>query len=335
MLQYLVIYVFVVASFASEQNILAPKSPSNVGQSAAEIIDSNLLSVDLSLINKNVSASSLLSQLLSVNPKDVSHVIDLIRKLIAQATQDIGNLDSQLASAKQDMDRKVAVDNAAQLAKDKAHAAVKRAQTAYEAARIAKERSKVARDLATIHHQEMTDRVKVEKPELEAQLKVLKQVLALLNPLVQGPKLSKAHVSRTVRNVYKTFDISFDVYLNRFNAASGWQSIFQMAYGSSNTYIPGVWVHSSATYLHINQGQNGAGAYNFPSFPLKIWNHVQFKQVLVNGKYMNSIIINGKTVRTVQNTKPREFQNVKVYTGSPWYNAADGYVKNIRIISKR
>eukprot|EP00463_Aulacantha_scolymantha_P000177 TRINITY_DN10_c0_g2_i1.p1 TRINITY_DN10_c0_g2~~TRINITY_DN10_c0_g2_i1.p1 ORF type:complete len:333 (+),score=50.88 TRINITY_DN10_c0_g2_i1:125-1123(+) len=332
MLQYLVIYVFVVASFASEQNILAPKSPSNVGQSAAEIIDSNLLSVDLSLINKNASASSLLSQLLSVNPKDVSHVIDLIRKLIAQATQDIGNLDSQLASAKQDMDRKVAVDNAAQLAKDKAHAAVKRAQTAYEAARIAKERSKVARDLATIHHQEMTDRVKVEKPELEAQLKVLKQVLALLNPLVQGPKLSKGHVTRTVRNVYKTFDISFDVYLNRFNAASGWQNIFQMAYGGGNHHVIAAWVHSSYTYLHL---YNGAGAYNFPSFPLKIWNHVQFKQVLVNGKYMNSIIINGKIARTVQNTKPREFQNVKVYTASPWYSVADGYVKNIRIISKR
>jgi len=335
MLHYFFFYVFVVASFASEHKILGPESLKNLTEhkilAPPEISDPILLeSIGQS------DAETLLSQLLSVNPKDVSQVVDLIKKLIAQATKEIASLDNRLASAKQDMDRKVTADNAAQVAKDNAHAALKQAQAAYEVAKLAKDKSKVARDRATIHHKEMTDIVSVEKPELQAQLKVLNKVLALLNPLEQGPKLADGRVIRNVQNIYKTFDYSFDLYLNRFDAhRNSWQNVFQLAYASDNKELAAFWIHSTKRSLHFGQDRMGGPAYVMSSFPLKKWNHIQIKQVLSNGKYMNSIIINGKIKQTIENKKPKEFQNVNVFAAGRDFLPADGFLKNFVISSKR
>jgi len=264
MIHYLVFNVFVVASFASEQKIVSPKSPENVGQihHPPEILDplrgANLSAAEILHFYKNVSASSLLSQLLNENPK--SHAVDLIKKLIA---------------------------------------------------------------------------------DQEAQLKVLNQVLGLVDA-PQGHKLSRGLVIGTLQNLYKTFDISFDLYLNTYKDQNGGNfgtilSIFAEIGGRKLPIIISLISAPTPGILFIGQVQNKKFLlFHVPSvFPLKQWKRVQIKQVLANGKYINSIIIDHKIVHTFPETNPRPYKNLQVYASSPYGIPADGYIKNVRIISSR
>ena len=47
-----------------------------------------------------------------------------------------------------------------------------------------------------------------------------------------------------------------------------------------------------------------------------------------------SISINNKEVLSVKNSKPPQFENVKVFAGSPWYTPVDGYIRNLLIEQK-
>lgn len=256
MIHYLVFNVFVVASFASEQKIVSPKSSENVGEIHPPEISDPLRGLNQSaakILNfyKNASASSSLLQVLNANRNDFSDAADLTRTLIA---------------------------------------------------------------------------------EEEAQLNVLKQLFNLVSPPPRAYKLQRDFRLGTLSTLYKAFTITFDLYLNSFENSitrKEWGNVFAMFLDRKAIFD--VMIHSAHTWLRIQQGAIGAGGYKVLSFPLRKWNNVLIQQVLVNGKYMNSIIINHKIVHTVQNRNPREFKNLEVYAAGPYGYPADGYMKHIRI----
>ena len=55
--------------------------------------------------------------------------------------------------------------------------------------------------------------------------------------------------------------------------------------------------------------------------PAGKWTGIEVSQTLVDSKYIYSISISNKIVFKVQNKKPVELSKVKVYAGSPWYEA--------------
>merc|ERR1711970_735932 len=58
----------------------------------------------------------------------------------------------------------------------------------------------------------------------------------------------------------------------------------------------------------------------------------QFHETMAIGEEWNSVGNHaGETGRSVENTAPTKFENVKVFAGNPWYPAADGKIRNLRI----
>ena len=64
------------------------------------------------------------------------------------------------------------------------------------------------------------------------------------------------------------------------------------------------------------------------------WVKIEVGQELVASEIIYSISINNKEVLSVKNSKPPQFENVKVFAGSPWYTPVDGYIRNLLIEQK-
>ena len=103
--------------------------------------------------------------------------------------------------------------------------------------------------------------------------------------------------------------------------------------------IPGIWTLPKSTstgYLHIAFASSGNRNYyvNTKVLPVNKWVKVRLSQQLEGSQYIYKIFINDKQVLRRVNTQPRDFRNVKVYAGDPWYQAAEGYIRNLDIYSK-
>jgi len=343
MLYYLVIYFFIVGSFAKE--VLQSDGPK--GGYPLEVMEEtpkNTSSFISNLIGGNSSASTLLSQLVNVNPKDVGKVIVLVEDLIKKGNQEIATLDTNYANAAKDVKVGTAKENKAQLLVDRKKTDVNKkkkalsvAKNALKSAENAQIATKNALNVAKRHHKALKDRYKHDRGVLENQVKILHQVLTLLVPI--GPKLKRNKVYQIIKKVYKTFDVSFDLYINSYGVGgNGWRSVFHMTtrgdYGAGMR-IPAVWVNSKGKFLHVTSGVNSNVNYvkNIP-VSLKTWYHVQIKQVENKAKQIVfTILVNNKVISSLVNTKAREYKNVKAFVADPWSPALDGHIKNIQIIT--
>ena len=65
-----------------------------------------------------------------------------------------------------------------------------------------------------------------------------------------------------------------------------------------------------------------SGDKNYRHFPdqppVGVWTYIQISQTLEGERYMYRMFIGGEEVHAVENTEPREFQDVKVYASNPW-----------------
>lgn len=156
MLKCITICFFVVGSLASEQKVL--------GSSLTDALLHSLINrTSLSNTTKNDNiGSSFLSEILSIDPKDVSNVINILKNLAKQAATEISNLDTLLQKATQDLAKKKAV---------------------YKSVKSKLDQSKVSLIQATQHHKDVVNRVKSEKPVLQKQLKVLNEVLRIISQI--------------------------------------------------------------------------------------------------------------------------------------------------------
>ena len=67
--------------------------------------------------------------------------------------------------------------------------------------------------------------------------------------------------------------------------------------------------------------------------PVGEWTPIQISQTCEEGKYLYRIVIGGEEVHAVENTEPREFQDVAVYASDPWFEAQPGSIRNLTIDS--
>jgi len=339
MLYYLVIYFFIVGSFAKE--VLQSDGPK--GGYPLEVMEEtpkNTSSFISNLIGGNSSASTLLSQLVNVNPKDVGKVIVLVEDLIKKGNQEIATLDTNYANAAKDVKVGTAKENKAQLLVDRKKTDVNKkkkalsvAKNALKSAENAQIATKNALNVAKRHHKALKDRYKHDRGVLENQVKILHQVLTLLVPI--GPKLKRNKVYQIIKKVYKTFDVSFDLYINSWGRS--WSSVFHMTtgkdWGTAGSRIPAVFVNGPGKYLGFRSGVNGNHNYG-KSYPVKLktWYHIQIKQVENKvKKIIYSVLVNNKVIQHMANINAREYTNVKAFVADPWYPALDGHIKNIQI----
>ena len=85
--------------------------------------------------------------------------------------------------------------------------------------------------------------------------------------------------------------------------------------------------------FHLTSSLNGNGNYYFDYITDKT-NHyykIEIHQRYVsNGNYRYFIKIDGEEVHSAINNQAKQFYNVKVYAGNPWYNAGNGFISNFQ-----
>ena len=159
-----------------------------------------------------------------------------------------------------------------------------------------------------------------------------------------GRTLEKGYLMPRRVNIYKTYKISFDVYLTKVPHAS-WDSIIFLTATNKDCCdngdrVIGLWIppNSDPTLLHLHiagaMNDNPNRIFNTETtYPFNQWIHINFEQIKNGGDYFFIATINGKEERREKNSQPQEFKNVLVYTSEPWRTAASGRIRKINIIS--
>ena len=99
--------------------------------------------------------------------------------------------------------------------------------------------------------------------------------------------------------------------------------------------IPAVWFTPGTTKLFISTSLNNNDDYIIlppDSLPLNQYTEVEIYQKLDgNNQYKYEIKIAGNLIHSAINSNPLTFSNVKVYSGNPWYETRQTYIKNLVI----
>jgi len=364
MLYYLIIVFFVFGSFASEHKLLSPvlnnfhtlihsTDPTNIKDhngNGSLVSDGFLREIFHSQsLAKNANASSLLTQILNVSPKSINNIVQLLKKLAQEAKKEIDNLDELLKRAHSNLMQKTRAENKAREKLNQAIGETAIAKAKENVARAYRTKTFVELKKAEEHHTEIKDRVKSEKPGVVHQLKVLNQVIALLTPIAaetyfqhkSSMKLKRGNIVKSNLVMFKTFEVSFDIFINNQPSKSNggsWPSIFHMTQGSNDCAVcrvPAVWL-STTKQFYICSPISGHGNYcNYlgPA-PTKKWVHIEIKQVFTNGKYLYTTKLDKKVGTSMINGNPKVYDKMKLYMANPWQaQILNGQVKNIRVTS--
>ena len=149
-------------------------------------------------------------------------------------------------------------------------------------------------------------------------------------------ELKKNQFVTTIPLLPKIYEVSFDVYPTSFTNESS--SILLITKGKDNTEYgdnaPAVML--KADKFQISNAVNGIKDYVFNSkaVTVKTWISVKLTQNLERSKYIYRISINNELVLEKENTKPKTWTNMRLYTGSPWTDVQPGFIRNLLIDSK-
>ncbi|XP_065651459.1 uncharacterized protein LOC136079550 [Hydra vulgaris] len=136
----------------------------------------------------------------------------------------------------------------------------------------------------------------------------------------------------------EVYSVSFKIKPRSYSL--GWKSVIHLTIGKDlDNYgdrTPAIFFHDdSSGRLCITSAVNGNSNYEFITQPLPLnqWTSIQISQIRLNGKYVFSVYFNELLVHSIENTKPQSFENLKVYAADPWYDAQDGSIKDLKVIS--
>lgn len=143
----------------------------------------------------------------------------------------------------------------------------------------------------------------------------------------------------TLPSLNKGYRVSFCVWFNKLPSDNEYYSTFELTTGTApgkhGRRTPAIFINHKVG-LHITSTVNGNWneQHNIlESIKENVWIKIEIRQERPVGSsdYVYSATINGKIVFSVVNTDPRDFNNVMVYAGNPWFGTADAKLKNIAI----
>ena len=159
--------------------------------------------------------------------------------------------------------------------------------------------------------------------------------------LQEEHKIERNEVLTNIPLLKKEWKLSFDFKATGF---SGLQQVLHMTIGGKGTgsgskygdRTPAIWTHSSRGFLVSSAvgGKSSYAKYFKPLPSLGEWTSIKVAQELVGSRMVYSITIGGKKVFSVTNSKPAQFENVKVYASSDWYSPVSGSMRNLLIQNK-
>ena len=159
---------------------------------------------------------------------------------------------------------------------------------------------------------------------------ILEELLAKNRLLAVFPRLGKEWI------------VSFTLRLSTLSAPTVFCSVIHLtqngnfgAYGDRNPAV--MMERDGSLYKHISYltGRNGNRNFQIAKMtvpeanePINIEIHQRYSS---EGEYRVFLIVNGQEIKSRINDDARQFEKVKVYVGSPWYEACPGYIKNLAV----
>ena len=154
--------------------------------------------------------------------------------------------------------------------------------------------------------------------------------------------MSKNRLVATVTEMKKQYSFHMEFMLTGLFPANGWYNIFHATIsGQNDVYgarIPGIWIkcENGEMFAIVDSAVAGDKDYRtvIDSIQLNKWVIINVSQTKVDNDYQYVVEVNGKVMRTVKNTQPETFHNVKIYISDPWSQVGPGYVRNVYIKGK-
>ena len=133
-----------------------------------------------------------------------------------------------------------------------------------------------------------------------------------------------------------TFEINPKSYTYRSFA-----QVIQLTIGGKSSAVgdrtPSLWFHRTrGVYIATTLGKKASVGQFFKGKlpPTGKWTQFEIKQERKGNNFFFSFLIGDQEIWSVQNTQPREFSEVKVFAGSPWYVAQAGSIRRLQIEQK-
>jgi len=134
----------------------------------------------------------------------------------------------------------------------------------------------------------------------------------------------------------RQYILTFQLFLTNANSGSGYKSVIHLTIGGDNVEYgdrtPALWVYGG-TQLHFGSAIDGNKDYSFttPAISLNTWYSIEISQLEDGSEIVFSVKVNGDSVVSKTNSDARDFPKVIIYGGDPFYEAAQGKMKNLAI----
>ena len=164
--------------------------------------------------------------------------------------------------------------------------------------------------------------------------------------LQEERQIAKGNLLTTIPSLAKEWYLSFQFKANKID--KGFRQVLHMTTGGKGAgsgakygeRIPAIWIHDSKGFLISSATGGKNNKYVKPSWfagERDGWVQIVVEQKLVGSEIVFSISIGGEGRKTlsVKNSSPSEFENVKVYSSSPWYTPANGNITSLLIATKQ
>ena len=118
-----------------------------------------------------------------------------------------------------------------------------------------------------------------------------------------------------------------------------WTSVIHLTVDGDRTSYgdrtPGVWFQPD-NYMYFSSALNGlidGASISTVRTQLMEWTKVKISQQLIDEKYIFTVYVAETEVYAIENTLPKEFNNIKVYLSDPWYISQPGLIRNFVIVN--
>ena len=152
-------------------------------------------------------------------------------------------------------------------------------------------------------------------------------------------KIKRNQLLTTIPSLAKEWRLSLELKVDNFG--SGFKQVLHMSIGGKGVgkfakygdRTPAIWTHPSRGFQISSavRGKHSFGKYikKLPS-PGE-WVKIEIGQALESSEMIYYIAINGRRMVSVTNPEASEFENVMVFTSSPWYSPVSGSIRNLVI----
>ena len=132
------------------------------------------------------------------------------------------------------------------------------------------------------------------------------------------------------------WSVSFEFKMT--GVVADWSSIIHLTIGGDAEIIgdrtPAVFLMPESRGFHFTTSLGDDISYFWDYYENLQQNYVYeieiHQRYISNGNYRYFIKIDREEVHSAINSKARQFYNVKVYVGDPWYNASKGLISNLQ-----